>query len=44
MGSFVEKIAQVKIKDNGEEFAHFYEISKFPVDFYLASLKRVLMR
>ena len=35
MGSFVEKIAQVKIKDNGEEFAHFYEISKFPVDFNL---------
>lgn len=35
MGSFVEKIAQVKIKDNGEDFAHFYGISKFPINFNL---------
>lgn len=35
MKKFIEKIAQVKIKDNGEEFAHFYDISKFPVNFNL---------
>lgn len=35
MGSFVEKIAQVKIKGNREDFAHFYGITKFPISFNL---------
>ncbi|UOC10568.1 hypothetical protein [Streptococcus equinus] len=35
MGEFIEKIAQVKIKDKNEEFAHFYGISKFPINFNL---------
>lgn len=35
MKTFIEKIAQVKIKDNGEEFVHFFDIAKFPVTFNL---------